>query len=170
MAVAERPRRGPRGQGDTRPRRGEPTTVIVQPSAVTVTFPVASGTWLKSTQAAWTTLIGSPLASAYLDTDVAALWWLHELMDERARALAAYRAKRTVKGHAGQERVNGAATLALQFGVEIGQLQRAYGLNPGARAKLGMVFAQAQTSLEDMRKAAEAQAATSRDPRVRSKA
>ena len=152
MPVAEKPRRGPRGQGDNRPRRGEPTTVIqMQPSAVTVTFPAASGTWLKSTQAAWTTLIGSPLASAYLATDLPALWHLHELTDERDRALAAYRRKRTVKGHAGQERVNGAATLALQFGVEIGQLQRAYGLNPGARAKLGLVFAQAATTTADLR-------------------
>jgi hypothetical protein len=49
------------------------------------------------------------------------------------------------------ERVNGAATLALQFGVEIGQLQRAYGLNPGARAKLGLVFAQAATTTADLR-------------------
>jgi hypothetical protein len=166
MAIAERPRRGPRGQGDTRPRRGEPTTVI-QVQAAAVTFPAASKTWLKSTKEAWEVLIGSPLSSAFLPTDLPALWWLYELQDERARSMAAYRRKRTVKGHAGQERVNQAATLALQFGVEIGQLQRAYGLTPGSRAKLGLVFAQAQTSLDELRKAAEAQAATSRDPRVR---
>jgi len=45
--------------------------------------------------------------------------------------------------------------------------ESAFGLTPKDRLKLGVVFGQAQTSLEDMRKAVEARAATSQDPRQR---
>jgi len=128
-------------------------TVIQLPAqADAVAFPEPSRTWLKSTKDAWRVIVGSPLASAFLPTDLPALWMLHELMDERSRALAAYRRQRTVIGAAGQERVNGAATVALAFGVEIGNLQKAFGLTPGARAKLGLTFAQAATTTADLRK------------------
>jgi len=166
----EKPRRGPRPQNEApdplaknKERRPD---LIVLPTA-NVAAPTPRRHWLKQTRTDWQVLWRSQIIGLVLDSDLPALTRLFDLRDDYARASAEVRANPTTRGSRGQPRLNQSAGRANQLLTQVVAAESAFGLTPKDRLKLGVVFGQAQTSLEDMRAAVEARAASSQDPRRR---
>ncbi len=126
---------------------------------------------LKTTRDQWETYWRSSLAR-YVDqdTDRPAIERLFTLYDERERALQGYRKSRLVKGSQGQPVLNPLARLMSTLDSEIRQLEDRLGLNPKARATLGITFGEAARSLADLNRALTSEVSDGEeeeDPRLR---
>lgn len=125
-------------------RQGHSTPALGQlvPITAGIAVPVSPTNWLVQTSDDWQQLWTSVLAQAYLPaTDLPALRRLFSLRDERERAVRAYRRKRTTEGSTGQTVVNPVAATISTMDTQITALEDRFGLNPSARLKLGIVFA-----------------------------
>lgn len=125
-------------------RQGHSTPALGQlvPLKAGIEVPDQPANWLEQTSSDWLELWTSVLAQAYLPaTDLPALRRLFSLRDERERAVRAYRRKRTSEGSTGQTVVNPVAATISTMDTQITALEDRFGLNPSARLKLGIVFA-----------------------------
>jgi P27 family predicted phage terminase small subunit len=116
------------------------------------TQPVAADpNWREPTVESWVAFWSSPLAQQVQPSDYGALlrlWWCY---DEVLRARDAIETTgRVVAGSQGQPRPNPLYKLVSELQAEARQLEDRFGLSPMARLKLGIVFADAQQSLESL--------------------
>jgi P27 family predicted phage terminase small subunit len=106
--------------------------------------------WLRATERAWGSFWGSDVASLVTPADMGALQRLHDLYDERERALRGYRKQRLVEGSMGQRVINPLGRAIATFDAEIRALEDRFGLTPQARLRLGVVFGEARRSLDQI--------------------
>ena len=99
---------------------------------------------------AWQSLWASPLASAFLASDLPALGRLFELRDERVRASRVARRDRVVPGSKGQPVLSPMVGYVATLDAEIRNLEDRFGLTPRARLQLGVTFGEAHRSLADV--------------------
>jgi P27 family predicted phage terminase small subunit len=106
---------------------------------------------LSVTRQRWQAFWRSPLAGAVaVDSDLPALERLFSLYDERERAYRAYRRERLVTGSQGQTVLHPLGRMMGVMDSEIRQLEDRFGLNPLARARLGITIGEAARTLADM--------------------
>lgn len=105
---------------------------------------------LAASVAAWRRLWASPVASAFLDSDLPALERLWQLYDERRRAFRVARTSRLVEGSQGQPRLNPLIAHVAALDGQILALEDRFGLTPRARLQLGITFGEAHRSLADL--------------------
>lgn len=82
-----------------------------------------------------------------LESDMTAVLRWIELVDERARAFAAYRKESLVEGSQGQAVLNPMWQVVKACDAELTRLEDRLGMTPKARLQLGIDFAQAGTAL-----------------------
>lgn len=113
--------------------------------------PLARGRgWLATTSRAWDAFLASGPAQLTLPVDELALQRLFALYDARTRVWSRFLRRPTAAGSAGQDVVNPMGAFALQLDTRIAQAEKAFGITPKARAALGITFAEATRSLEDL--------------------
>ena len=113
--------------------------------------PDLPGRPLKPTRERWAAFWGSPLANVIeSDTDLAALYRLFSLYDDRERAHREYRKKPMVVGSTGQPRVNPMWSVVKDCDTEIRQLEDRFGMNARGRLNLGLMFAETAKSLDEI--------------------
>jgi P27 family predicted phage terminase small subunit len=113
--------------------------------------------WLRATERAWEAFWGSDVASLVTEADMPAIERLHDLRDERERALRGYRKERLVKGSMGQRVINPLAKAMMALDAEIRALEDRFGLTPQARLRLGVVFGEARRSLDQINRELDAE-------------
>ncbi|MFA5890406.1 MAG: hypothetical protein WDA27_05590 [Actinomycetota bacterium] len=113
--------------------------------------PEARTQWLASTSRAWASFWSSDFAGLLcLDTDLFALLRLFDLRDERARMANVARKNRFLLGSKNQLVLNPAYRIISSMDTEIRALEDRFGLSPLGRLHLGVTFAAATRSLEDL--------------------
>lgn len=133
---------------ERRQRRNRSDLGVVQPSQLSAPPPKGA---LVTTKQAWTELMASDLASAFIDTDIPTLHRLYSLIDERERAYRAVRKQgRMIDGSQGQKVIHPLLKQISVFDGEIRQLEDRYGLSPAARLRLGIQFNTYRQSLKEM--------------------
>lgn len=100
------------------------------------------------------------------ETDLPALVRLIQLVDEAERFRRAGRKSPLVEGSQGQPVVNPLLKQRDALLSEIRQLEDRFGLSPAARLKLGVVFADAHRSIEQLNAQIVEAAADDDDPRL----
>lgn len=112
--------------------------------------------WLASTSRAWASFWASDFAGLLcLGTDASALLRLFDLRDERARLACVARKNRFLLGSKEQLVLNPAYRIISSMDAEIRALEDRFGLSPLGRLHLGVTFAAARRSLEDIHDEAE---------------
>jgi P27 family predicted phage terminase small subunit len=141
---------------ERRQRRNAPSAAIVALPVQPLVVPDAPGGVLAVTRERWSAFWRSPLAGAVaVDSDLSALERLFTLYDERERAYRAYRRERLVTGSTGQLVLNPLGRQMAVMDSEIRQLEDRFGLNPLARARLGITIGEAARTLADLNRALE---------------
>jgi P27 family predicted phage terminase small subunit len=136
---------------ERRQRRNAPSAAIVALPVQPMVLPDAPGGVLSVTRQRWQAFWRSPLAGAVaVDSDLPALERLFSLYDERERAYRAYRRERLVTGSQGQTVLHPLGRMMGVMDSEIRQLEDRFGLNPLARARLGITIGEAARTLADM--------------------
>jgi P27 family predicted phage terminase small subunit len=106
---------------------------------------------LAATKEAWQRLWESPVARVLDRTsDLGAVIRWAELLDERERAMRAFRKSRLVSGSMGQPTLNPLWQVIASIDKELRQLEDRIGLTPKARLQLGITLAEAGRSIEDL--------------------
>ncbi|MGE0796547.1 MAG: P27 family phage terminase small subunit [Acidimicrobiia bacterium] len=106
---------------------------------------------LAETAEAWERLWTAPVAAVLdlrSDLDTVIRW--ASLLDEREKAMRGYRRHRLVEGSTGQPRLNPLWQVVKACDVELRALEDRMGLSPKARLQLGITYAEAATSLEEL--------------------
>jgi len=123
--------------------------VTVLSSAVQV--PQPEGSWRPGTVERWNDFFASPVASQVDVSDQGALRRLFRLYDEIERLWEAVETTgRVVEGSQGQPRPNPLFKQIEGFQAEARQLEDRFGLSPMARFRLGVQFADAHASLDQL--------------------
>lgn len=133
--------------------------------------PHGGGRVLKATEEWWGEFWRSPI-SRLVDprSDLRALSRLALLYDERDRALAAYKRKRSSLGSTGQLVVNPFAKEVASLDGRIAALEDRFGLTPKARLDLGVTYSEAHDALGELERRIEEAFADDQapdDPRLR---
>lgn len=106
---------------------------------------------LKQTVEAWDRLWASDVVSVVdLRSDIESVVRWASLLDERERAFRAFRASRLVKGSQGQPVLNPLWAVIRSCDPELRALEDRIGLSPKARLQLGITFAEAGKSLDEL--------------------
>lgn len=106
---------------------------------------------LKATVEAWDRLWASDVVSVVdLRSDLEAVVRWASLLDERERAFRAFRASRLVEGSQGQPVLNPLWAVIRTCDAELRALEDRIGLSPKARLQLGITFAEAGKSLDEL--------------------
>ena len=127
--------------------------------------PHGGGRLLKATEEWWREFWRSPIAKLVDPrSDLRALSRLALLYDERDRALAAYKRKRSSTGSTGQLVVNPFAREIASLDGRIAQLEDRFGLTPKARLDLGVVYSEAHDALSELEQRIEAAFADDQEP------
>lgn len=98
----------------------------------------------------WTEFFESPLAGLVKKTDLSVvrrLWTYYQQHDDLTRI---FEKSRLVSGSQGQPRMNPAHDALMKMETAILRLENELGLTPTARLRLGITFADATTSLEQL--------------------
>lgn len=125
---------------------------------------------LGSTVEAWDRLWRSDVVSVVdLGSDMEAVVRWASLLDERERALRAFRRKRLVEGSQGQAVLNPLWNVVRGCDGELRALEDRIGLSPKARLQLGITYAEAGKSLDELNRLMdeEGDADDVDDPRLR---
>ena len=113
--------------------------------------PQPDGAWSAGTVERWQDFWTSPLAQQVETSDHGALRRLFWLYDEVARlTVAIEETGRVVEGSQGQPRANPLYKQVQEFQAEARQLEDRFGLSPKARLQLGVTFAEAASSLDQL--------------------
>lgn len=127
---------------------------------------------LLSTVAAWDRMWSSDVAGVVdLRSDLETVVRWVSLLDERERAFNAYRRCRMVEGSTGQAVLSPMWAVVKACDVELRALEDRIGLSPKARLQLGITFAEAGKSLDELNRLMEANgddddSAPAADPRL----
>lgn len=125
---------------------------------------------LASTVEAWERLWSSDVAAVLeLDSDMeSVVRWL-SLLDERERTFRAFRQKRMVEGSTGQPVLSPLWQVVQSCDRELRALEDRIGLSPRARLNLGITYAEAGKSLDELNRLLERDdsEAPTEDPRLR---
>ncbi len=106
---------------------------------------------LAETADAWGRLWTSPVASVVdLASDRESIVRWASLLDERERAFRAFRRKRIVQGSNEQPVLNPLWAVVKSCDAELRALEDRIGLSPKARLQLGITFAEAASSLDEL--------------------
>jgi len=106
---------------------------------------------LAETTEAWNRLWASPVASVVdLASDREAVVRWASLLDERERAFRAFRRKRIVEGSNEQPVLNPLWGVVKACDSELRALEDRIGLSPKARLQLGITYAEAASSLDEL--------------------
>jgi len=133
-----------------RHHQGEARPVLVSVNARPRMSPAPPSGLLATSAADWARLWSSPVASTYVESDVAALARLFELRDELVRVNKVARRSRLTLGHKAQPVLNPLLRYAETLAAEVRQLEDRYGLSPRARLALGIQLGEAHRSLADL--------------------
>lgn len=120
--------------------------VVARQTAVVAA--TADASWRESTVERWVAFWSSPLSGQVEQSDHGALrrlFWLYDELDRLRDAVE--ETGRVVPGSQGQPRPNPLYKQMEAFQAEARQLEDRFGLSPLARLRLGITFADAQTSL-----------------------
>jgi P27 family predicted phage terminase small subunit len=140
-----------RKPADRRQRRNTPDIGLVPIPRSSGSAPKADTDWLAQTKERWVSFWGSSIAGVTeRDTDLPALTRLFGYYDELERSTRALRQQRFVEGSQGQPRLNPAAKYIGELEGSIRQLEDRFGLTPKARLGLGVDFANAHRSLQEL--------------------
>ena len=155
---------GPAPKTEGRQRRNKPNTVQLDPSR-DLQLPELPQHWTPEVLQEWQLFWASDVAAAVSQSDIPSLIRLFDLraMEQDYREQA--QKEPLVTGSKGQPVQNPLLKVADTFRAEIRQLEDRYGLNPAARAKLGIDNSKLQTSLLDLNSRI-AEAANEPDPRL----
>lgn len=123
---------------------------------------------LAATRKAWDEFWSSEVAAAVdASSDMGAVRRLFSLVDERERAIRAYRRARLVAGSKGQPVLSPMFGAIRVLDVAILALEDRFGLTPRARAALGISIGQAKLTLDQLNASAiEAAVSDLPDPRL----
>lgn len=106
---------------------------------------------LEGTVEAWDRLWRSDVVSVVdLQSDMESVVRWASLLDERERALRAFRRKRLVEGSQGQAVLNPLWNVVRGCDTELRALEDRIGLSPKARLQLGITYAEAGKSLDEL--------------------
>jgi hypothetical protein len=143
-----------RKPADKRHHHGEPPLLTVirtgTPLERSTPAPVPETGWLAATARAWRAFWSGGVAQLTAPVDEPAIRRLFRYYDAQERAWRVFLKHPLVKGSQAQEVLNPLARFALQLEDRIGHLERQFGITAKARADLGISFAGAQRSLEDL--------------------
>lgn len=106
--------------------------------------------WSVTTRAAWRTYWRDGLARLTTPVDGVAVRRLFALYDARERLWQLFLKSPLATGSKGQEIMHPAGAFALAIDGRVERLERSFGIGPKARAALGITFAEARASLEDL--------------------
>lgn len=136
-----------RKPADRRQNRVTADLVVVGSGALPV--PAAEAGWRDETVERWGAFWSSPLARQVEPSDYGSLRRLFYLYDELDRMREAIEVTgRVVEGSQGQPRPNPLYGQVEKFSSEARQLEDRFGLSPLARLRMGVVFADAHSSLD----------------------
>ena len=142
-----------------------PAVVSDEVEVPPVPRPHGGGRLLKATEEWWVEFWRSPIAKLVDPrSDLRALARLALLYDERDRAVAAYKRKRSSTGSTGQLVVNPFAKEIASLDGRITQLEDRFGLTPKARLDLGVVYSEAHDALSELEQRIEAAFADDQEP------
>lgn len=149
---------------ETRLRRNKeaPLTIIRTdgPGERAPAVPGPEPGWSVATRTAWRTYWRDGLAQLTTPVDGVAVRRLFALYDARERLWQLFLRHPLATGSKGQEVMHPAGAFALAIDARVERMERAFGVTPKARAALGITFAEARASLEDLaREAAHAEEA-----------
>lgn len=112
---------------------------------------------LAATVAAWDRLWSSAVVQVVdLASDMEAVERWAALLDERERAFRAFRRQRMVEGSQGQPTLSPLWQVVRSCDTELRALEDRIGLSPKARLQLGITFAEAGRSLDELNRMLEA--------------
>lgn len=112
---------------------------------------IAGAKPLESTAEAWDRLWRSDVVSVVdLLSDMESVVRWASLLDERERALRAFRRQRLVAGSQGQMVINPLWSVVRGCDTELRALEDRIGLSPKARLQLGITYAEAGKSLDEL--------------------
>jgi P27 family predicted phage terminase small subunit len=140
----------PQPRKDPARRQNRVTTdLVVVGSGVSLPVPAPDEAWRADTVGRWGDFWGSKIAAQVEPSDVGSLRRLFYLYDELDRMKDAIELTgRVVEGSQGQPRPNPLYSQVEKFAAECRQLEDRFGLSPVARLKMGVVFADAHSSLD----------------------
>lgn len=120
---------------------------------------------LASTVEAWDRLWRSDLVQVVdLESDLEAIVRWATLLDERERAFRAFRRQRIVAGSSGQPALNPLWGVVRNCDAELRALEDRIGLSPKARLMLGITYAEAGKSLDELNRLMEVDDGDDDDP------
>lgn len=125
---------------------------------------VADPAWRESTVERWVGFWSSPLAQQVEQSDLGSfrrLFWIYDELERLMEAIE--QTGRVVAGSQGQPRPNPLYKQVEAFQAEARQLEDRFGLSPLARLRLGITFADAQTSLAGLNERLAAKLAEAED-------
>ena len=129
--------------------------------------PHGGGRLLVATERWWREFWTSPVARLVDPrSDLRALSRLALLYDERDRAYAAYKKKRSSTGSTGQLVVNPFAKEVASLDGRIAALEDRFGLTPDARFKMGIVWSESHDALSELERRIEEAFADDQDEEV----
>ena len=136
---------------EKRQGRGTPDAGLLPRVADSAVVPQPEDTWSAGTVERWQDFWTSPLAQQVEVSDHGALRRLFWLYDEVERLIIAIsETGRVVQGSTGQPRANPLYKQVQEFQAEARQLEDRFGLSPKARLTLGITFAEAASSLDQL--------------------
>lgn len=154
----------PKKPAERRQRRNKSDVGLVAIDGGKIEQPPAGG-WRPEVVAQWDAFWSSPLAAQVEMSDVPVLLRLFRMYDEiEAMHEAVEATGRVVEGSQGQPRPNPLFKQIAEFQSEARQLEDRFGLNPKARLSLGITFATAASSLDDLNARLARKVAESHDP------
>ena len=136
---------------EKRQGRGTSDTGLLPRTGGEPVVPAADSAWTGGTLERWQDFWTSPLAQQAETSDQGALRRLFWLYNEIELLIVAIEETgRVVKGSTGQPRANPLYKQVQEFQAEARQLEDRFGLSPKARLTLGITFAEAASSLDQL--------------------
>lgn len=147
VAAAKHPRAKPRAKAIGQIARRTGVAVIVPPCPSVL----AGKEPLPETVDAWERLWSSDVAAVLeLDSDMETVVRWASLLDERERTFRAFRLRRMVEGSTGQPVLSPLWQVVQSCDRELRALEDRIGLSPRARLNLGITYAEAGKSLDEL--------------------
>ena len=147
-AASKHPRAKPRTKALGQIARRGDGVAVIGPSCPSL---LAGKAPLDSTVDAWNRLWSSDVAQVLeLDSDIESVVRWVSLLDERERTFRAFRQKRMVEGSQGQPVLSPLWQVVQSCDRELRALEDRIGLSPRARLQLGITYAEAGKSLDEL--------------------
>ena len=141
----------PKDEGVRQNRRARTNLkLIAQHDVQTVTIPETPAGLDEARRESWREFFESELSQLVNGTDLSAVNRLWSYYQQHADLTAIFAKGRMVAGSTGQPRLNPALDGLMKLETAILRLENELGLTPSARLRLGIVFADATNSLDEL--------------------